>query len=433
MDPAAAPDPTQSPPEGARRYVVGMLAAMAALVALVAAFNLLVDPFGVWHVADIPGVNAERTRASVGRFAKAHAVRMIQPRAVILGTSRTRIGLDPEHPGWTGGERPAYNLATGALTMGEVRDFFELATREAPVKTAVVGLDLWMFDAARPPNPEYDPQWMKAGGLIRDLPKLLLVNALQPSWETLVYNRKLATGRARLDVSQRYDGHGAWTPDRPFEHRSAFIGENQAYLTVDLFPPPRKLFCLADPVSGQDTLAELRDLVEIARRRHVKLTLFISPSHARESEVVRAAGLEPTFEQWKRGVTQIAADAGAPLWDFGGYNSITTEPVPPLDRPHARMAYYWESAHYKEVLGNMILDRISGRPNPAAPADFGVRLTPADIEARLAADRAAREAYAKAQPDQVAEVLRIAGETKVERRGTTCAPAQAPRQTPAGA
>jgi hypothetical protein len=420
-------------PRRARRYVAGLLAATFLLVGLVAGINLVVDPFGVWHVADIRGVNAERTRDAVGRFAKAHALRMIQPRAIILGTSRTRIGLDPQHPGWAGGARPAYNLATGALTMGEVRDYFELATREAPVSTAVVGLDLWMFDAARPPNPEYDPGRMRAGGLIRDLPKLLLVNALKPSWETLVYNHRLATGAARLDVSQHYDGHGAWNPERPFEHRKAFMGVNQAYLTVDFFPPPRQVFCLADPQSGTDTLAELRDLIAIANRRHVKLALFISPSHARELEVARAAGLWPTYESWKRQVTAIAAAGGAPLWDFGGYNSITTERVPPLDQPKAKMRWYWESAHYKEALGGMILDRISGRPNPDTPADFGVRLTPAGVEAKLAADRAAREAYARTQPEQVAEVQRIAAETASQRKGTSCAAPSQSRHTPAGA
>jgi hypothetical protein len=404
----------------ARRYSLGLIGAALALVALVAAANLIVDPFGVWHVADIPGVNAERTRSAVGRFAKAHALRLFRPGAVILGTSRTRIGLDPEHPGWADGSGPAYNLAFGGATMGEVRDYFEFATREAPVKTAIVGLDLWMFNASRPGDAEFDESRLRRGGLIRDLPKLLLVNALEPSWRTLVYNNDLSAGRARLDVSQRYDGHGAWNPDRPFEHRLAFIRTNQAYLTTDFFPPPRRVFCLADPSTGVDTLTELGELLDLARRRHVKLTLFISPGHARELEVVRAAGLWPTYERWERQATLMAAAAGTPLWDFGGYNSITTEPPPPLDRPRARMAYYWESAHYKETVGAMILDRMSGRPNPATPADFGVRLTPSDIDARLAAERAARETYAAAQPGQVQEVQRLAAETQGARKGTSC-------------
>jgi hypothetical protein len=417
MDASLPAEPEAAP---SRTYVLGLLATIAALVALVVAFNLVVDPFDVWRLVDLRGVNAERTHDAVGRFAKAHAVRMVQPRAIIIGTSRTRIGLDPQHPGWAGGARPVYNLATGGLTMGEVRDYFELATREAPVKTAVVGLDLWMFNAARGPNPEYDPVRMRAGGLIRDLSKLLLVNALKPSWETLVYNRDLVTGRAHLDVSQHHDGHGAWNPNRVFEHRKAFMGVNQAYLTVDFFPPPRQVFCLADPRSGVDTLDQLRELIALANRRGVKLALFISPAHARESEVVRDAGLWSTYEAWKRKVTALAAEGGAPLWDFGGYNSITTESVPPLSEPRAHMRYYWESAHYKQVLGDMILDRISGRPNPATPQDFGVRLTPATVEARLAADRAAREAYAVAQPDQVAEVQRIADETRAQRKGVGC-------------
>jgi hypothetical protein len=421
MDQTAAQDLVEETADAAaRRYALRLLGAVLGLVGLVALANLLIDPFGVWHLVDIPGVNAERTRSAVGRFAKAHAVRTFQPGAIILGTSRTRIGLDPQHPGWADGAGPAYNLAFGGATMEEVRDYFELATRAAPVKVAVVGLDLWMFNATRPANVEADPQRLRHGGFLRDLPKLLLVNALGPSWRTLAYNRDLAAGRERLDVSQHYDGHAAWTPDRPYEHGLWFQRTNQAYLSLEFFPEPRGLFCLSDPVTGVDTLAQLRQLIELARQRHVRLTLFFSPAHARESEVVRDAGLWPTFEAWTRAVTDMAAAAGVPLWDFGGYNSITTDPVPPLDQPQARTRYYWESAHYKEVLGAMILDRIAGRPNPDTPADFGVRLTPETLDAHLAAIRAAREAYAAAQPDQVAEVERIAAQTRQYRKGTRC-------------
>ncbi|MDB5446877.1 MAG: hypothetical protein JWQ97_2194 [Phenylobacterium sp.] len=423
---------TELAEEGAaRRYALGLIGAVLALVGLVALFNLLVDPFGVWRLVEIPGVNAEKTRSAVGRFAKAHAVRTFQPRAVILGTSRTRIGLDPTHPGWADGAGPAYNLAFGGATMGEVRDYFELATREAPVKVAVVGLDFWMFNASRPANEEFDAARLRSGGLVRDLPKLLLANALEPSWKTLVYNHDLAARREPLEVSQHYDGHGAWAADRPYKHRESFIGANQAYLTQEYFPPPRRVFCLADPARGVNTLAQLQQMLDLARQRHVKLTLFFSPAHAREAEVARAAGLWPTYEAWKRQVTALAAAAGTPLWDFSGYNSITTEAVPPLDRPQARMAHYWESAHYKEVLGGMILDRISGRSNPDIPADFGLRLTAADIEARLAADRAARAAYAAAQPQQVAEVARLAAESRDARKGTSC-PSPPPRPRSAG-
>ena len=32
------------------------------------------------------------------------------------------------------------------------------------------------------------------------------------------------------------------------------------------------------------------------------------------------------------------------LWDFSGYNTVTTEPVPPLEDRQATMQYYWETS-----------------------------------------------------------------------------------------
>jgi hypothetical protein len=66
-----------------------------------------------------------------------------------------------------------------------------------------------------------------------------------------------------------------------------------------------------------------------------------------------------------------------PLGDFSGYNSMTTEPVPPSGDTTSRMKWYWESSHYRKELGDLVLDRLleyegTGR---AIPVDFGILLT----------------------------------------------------------
>lgn len=47
------------------------------------------------------------------------------------------------------------------------------------------------------------------------------------------------------------------------------------------------------------------------------------------------------------------------------------------------MKYYWDSSHFKENVGNMVLDRMLGTEpeNHEIPGDFGVRLSPHNIEA----------------------------------------------------
>jgi hypothetical protein len=81
----------------------------------------------------------------------------------------------------------------------------------------------------------------------------------------------------------------------------------------------------------------------------------------------------------------------AGLWDFSGYSAQTTEKVP---GGRAQMNGYLESSHYKEALGDTILERIF---DPAAPErhgdGFGVRLRPGNIEPHLSRLRAERAHY----------------------------------------
>jgi hypothetical protein len=65
------------------------------------------------------------------------------------------------------------------------------------------------------------------------------------------------------------------------------------------------------------------------------------------------------------------------LWDFSGYSSVTTEALPELGS-RAEMRFYRDSSHFKDVVGDFVLDRLFGLSHPRRPVplDFGVRLTP---------------------------------------------------------
>jgi hypothetical protein len=87
------------------------------------------------------------------------------------------------------------------------------------------------------------------------------------------------------------------------------------------------------------------------------------------------------------------------LWDFSGYNSVTTEPVA------TPMQYYWDSSHFTERVGGWILTRVMGGTETGQiPADFGVSLTDENVEAHLAAVRADRDSYVRMHPQEAAEL-----------------------------
>ena len=129
------------------------------------------------------------------------------------------------------------------------------------------------------------------------------------------------------------------------------------------------------------------------------------------------AGLWNAFEDWKRKLAQIvdedAAASGSAqpfvLWDFSGYNSITTEAVPAQGDLRSEMRWYWEAGHFKKESGDLVLDRVLDHHDPqrTMPQDFGTLLTAASVEAHLTHIRADRERYATSNAGELAYLDRI--------------------------
>lgn len=64
-----------------------------------------------------------------------------------------------------------------------------------------------------------------------------------------------------------------------------------------------------------------------------------------------------------------------PLWDFSIANDITNEVFPAAGDVETKMKYYYESIHFNQHTGSLVLDRIEGQVNEETPDDFGVPLT----------------------------------------------------------
>jgi hypothetical protein len=78
---------------------------------------------------------------------------------------------------------------------------------------------------------------------------------------------------------------------------------------------------------------------------------------------------------------QKTVRAGGPIWDFAGYNEVTADP-----------ANYVDAVHFDRKTGDRILRRVCGAPDDTgASADFGVRLTEANLEDHIAALRLQHE------------------------------------------
>ena len=389
-----------------------------------AAFTWTVDPYGVLDAPLRPGINTVKHGFTNHlRLAKAHAVAKIRPRTVILGSSRAETAIDPAHPGFSA--LPAYNLAMSGAGTYEVLRYLQHAEGVRRLDLAVIGLDLFMFNAAWPIQPGFDearlslaidgtPQRHWGGDL---LAALLSREAIADSWWSLHHQGDAIAAYGpdgardeRYDIPAILAGGG---------HRQAFRQSQEYFVRYGYFPAtPPPPFRFADRRKGVDTLDLLRRTLAAARTHATRVILFISPVHAEQLELMRRLGLWPQFEQWKRDLVQIVdADAArhpgeAPidLWDFSGYNAITTETVPAAGDHETAMHWYRESSHFTRAAGDLVLDRVLGYRSTARPMPdgFGVRLAVDNIEAALAGIRAGQAQWLREHASESAEIAAIA-------------------------
>ena len=337
------------------RFNLAILTCTAFGLLAVGSVNAVIDAFGILGNDNFFGLNRLKTEKFFHtKLFKAADITRVQPRTVLLGSSRTDLGLDPAHQA-VSEYGPVYNLGLVGPNMYEVFRYLEHAAANQPdLKRVVLGIDFFMFNEYKVNEVDFKEERLGRKSITPSdwLNASLSFDALEGS---------LDTAQASLQDDAYYlyreDGMRYVYGDRPdgslvrkFEDMIAgFIANQQYYGDYEL---------------SEDALDALHGVVELSQQRGIELEIFISPSHAAQWEGLYEAGLWDDWEAWKQAVVEIA-----PVWDFSGYNTVTTEPIAD------EMVNYWDSSHYRKEVGDWILDRIFEQSNASIPEDFGQKIT----------------------------------------------------------
>jgi hypothetical protein len=400
------------------RYLVALFSVAGGLYLLLAGINLAVDPFGIYGMPRIDGFNAIKVDVDKHiRLAKAVQVRNAAPKTIIVGSSRAMLGIPATDPLWPEAQRPVYNLSLYGGYLYEAMRYFEHAAALGTVEHALIAVDMWMFDrdwATRPGFSE-DRFLVDQNGDPQDPDDTEILKTLF-AWDTLRSSLRTISRQSRDDILvQHPDGSADWKDEEAWirvkeGHRPQFGYMEHMFATTAWWPDPGRWWTVTDPEDPQSPLQFFRHMIRTSYDKGISSRIIISPSHARIWEVIHAGGLWDTWENWKRAlvtiVEQEADSAGKPayeVWDFSGYNAITTEPVSGTTGP---MRWYWDGSHFKQAAGRLILSKMFGASAPDVPDRFGAVLNSQNIDAHLSAVREAREMYLIAHPQDAKEAAR---------------------------
>ncbi|MDD9899363.1 MAG: hypothetical protein OXT65_00090, partial [Alphaproteobacteria bacterium] len=360
------------------KYIRQVLITALALVALIAAVNYIVNPLGVYGTPVIKGFNDSTPAATAyARLKKREDIKRIKPDILITGSSRADIAFDPRPELF--GKNRAYNAGLPASSIREQRMMLEFAAAVHPLKTAIITLDFFSFNAKRPENKQFNPKSLAPETL--NIPRtffetygtLVSLDTLIASHKHLRYIKQLDRRAQILPNGRKTNADTAHEINQRGAHHLFTNPPNAAEITSDDFS-----FSYSG-APGDTTFRHLDAMLNLARQRNIDVILLIPPVHESFLVAQDKAGMTNAVKEWKKRlaatVTANAAHYNAqpyPLWDFAYKNAYTAEPVPAEGDTKSRMQWFWDSNHAKPELGDIILRHVL--KHPEAPTSFGIRL-----------------------------------------------------------
>jgi hypothetical protein len=408
----------------AKKYFLSILIIGLAASAAVIVFNWLVDPLDIYRVVKAEGFNAYKTTyKSYARVAKPLQIEKHHYQRLALGSSRTEIGIPIYGTAWDRWGDPGFNGALNGANVDTLYAMLHHAVQVSNLRDVLIGLDFGMFNGEQIQGFEYEELLANGPGHWAKLKRWLRGMALT-LFSPATTAASVKTLRHQSAMDHKYHDTGQQNNEREIL-KNAALGyrirfehfENASIRNY--WTPCRDNGFRYKNGRGHDALAVFRNILMLAQGRSFSIHLFISPVHARLLETLSAGGLWPAFEQWKRDITAVVDDVRAQtgldiqLWDFSGYHHFAVEPLPEKGQ---LMKYFLDGSHYTDTVGRVILDTIYGGAKPEG--SFGVRLTPATIEAHLQDIRRKQEAYRQAHLEQYDDIQARA-QAFIEKRRQT--------------
>lgn len=395
------------PPAEWRSYVTIFGGASALVFCAVGLLNYHVDPY-LTHQWDTPRVTELRPgREKLSAWGKTYALAKFRPGIVYLGNSRTELGLPTGTSLFAG--KDVFNAGLSGASLGDAVAMVRHAKAVGRLETVIWGVDAPSF-SMETGNTDFDRELVASDRFY--LARRGLINVRRALTTDMTMDSiRLLRGTFGRVCHSNLALYGQRDEACARERSEGWHGTSKA-----IVPRVREYIRGTGPTA--EAMSALDDSLAELCKAGSQVRLFIHPTHAMTSDALYRAGKWAAMEAWQGQLAGLgrrhrAAGCDTHIYNFSGFNSITTEPVPQASGA-SDMLYFWETSHYRVNVGEMILRRLFGRDD-GVPADFGVELTPGTITGHLAAQRVARDRYHLDHPQESRMVLDIVAEAARRR------------------
>ncbi len=342
------------------RFNTWCLSLVLILVALTTCLNYWVDPFDVYHIEANERAANKPFRFKKPYLQKASTVFAKKPDTLVIGNSRSEYAYNPKHPAFHGSV--TYNASLSGGSMAEAEAMINHAVAAGGLKRIIFAIDYGMFWREAKPwkNRLYLPYHNNKTYASFSLPHhelLLSFKTIKYSLLELFSNERdekiHVTGvRNHAYYVEKNKSKSRWKAFKKYLER--FNSELIEVASSQTLP----IHAHHSLVRSAQEASFLRILATL-KKHNIQTTMIVSPVHAYYFALLEKHGYWDDYLYWLGQITQYVFDSGAPVtvWDASGFHAVSTELVPEFGS-QIPMRGYWEASHFRQEIGDAILDRV---------------------------------------------------------------------------
>jgi hypothetical protein len=340
-----------------KKFIIQTLLTVLVVGLAAMAFGYIVDPYDYWDAPKNPR-STQLKPAAVKHLIeiKNKQYRRVKPDLVLVGNSRIAVGMDPSKLSHLGFDR-IYNYGMPGKHISVTLAALEKEVALHRPKVLYVGMDYtdyrvelpdWQQPPAKSRNISYEPppSWLLFAETTASID--MMKDSVITIWRNLkeVPEGMRPNGMLPMDwIEPDVRARGADATNKVvLKYVRDMMAQGQGPRHI-LWQQPGQ-----NPIRHA-TLGSLRRL----KAQGIEIRMFTYPYHKSLLDLQTEVGVRLEQTAFTAQLQNDAAALGVPLVDFDMATSMTLEPVPEKSSPNQLMKWFWESSHFKPIVGTMMM------------------------------------------------------------------------------
>lgn len=326
------------------KFFVVFVSSLLIFIVCVASINVIINPYLMF---------AERINMFPIKPEAATRVRMFKKyqaenkgyKTLIVGNSRVEMGIDPNSSLFK--NSPAYNVGIPGISFQAQLAYAQNLIDSNPIENVYLAVDFIDFVSFSEAT-DYSQYNLKKNRFKDITASILSLDALTSSLRTIVNQSQYASTRDENGFNPAYD----YVPIIKYEGQNVLTSQKLASL-ISTFSS-----AFYDQKLNRSDIQSPLNLLSIKlkqwRNEGINITVFINPFQVSYFDVISEKGLTEDYTQWKDDIRKTV-NHNEYFFDFTELGINYSNKKDKFDN----YIYFWEPAHYKKLLGDEMLRRMT--------------------------------------------------------------------------